>query len=538
MASPQLVEPMRERSEGAWRHLFSITPERPSYKWWVALTVMLCAFIVVMSSATVSVALPPIMTAFGLNIDQAQWIVTAYMIAGAVLIPTVGWLGNRLGNRNVFLISLLVFVAGSALCSFAWSSTSLILFRVLQGIGSGPIMPMALVILNSSFPPRQRGLAMGLYGLGVSFGPAFGPVLGGYVTEYLSWRMVFSVNVVPGILGMLLVMLVLPNTRESVKRSFDLIGLISLSVFLVCLLSALSQGHRFGWDAPMIQRLFVIGGLAFVVFVILELWKEEPLVEVSLYRDPAFAAVSLAGLGVAMAFWGTGFLQTILLQRLMGYTPAQGRPRATARRPEHGPQHAAGRAAGRQGRPALHHLDRPPGAVRPCLLQLFLSDPGSADRLGDVDDHGALRHHRLRVHADERRLPGATAAGKGAHGLGHPDAHPARRRRHPRRGADDHRSATPLGLSHRNPGPAAGVFVARLARRTHAGLGPDGPRGRGGRHGGHEGMGPVGPPSGAAGHGGGVSGLLPGAGHHLPGRHAVYVVPAAAPGEQWIVGSG
>jgi len=323
MASPQLAGPVREQSEGPWQHLFAISPDRPSYKWWVALTVMLSAFIVVMSSATVSVALPPIMTAYGLNIDEAQWIVTAYMIAGAVLIPTVGWLGNRLGNRNVFLISLAVFVVGSALCSFAWSSTSLILFRVVQGIGSGPIMPMALVILNSSFPPRQRGLAMGLYGLGVSFGPAFGPVLGGYVTEYLSWRVVFSVNVIPGIIGMLLVMLVLPNNRESVQRSFDLAGLLCLSVFLVSLLSALSQGHRFGWDAPIIQRLFVVGGLAFVLFLVLELWKEEPLVEVALYRDPAFAAVSIAGLGVAMAFWGTGFLQTILLQRLMGYTPAQ-----------------------------------------------------------------------------------------------------------------------------------------------------------------------------------------------------------------------
>ena len=323
MASPQLVEPLRERTEGAWQHLFGISPERSSYKWWVALTVMLSAFIVVMSGATVSVALPPIMTAFGLNIDEAQWIVTSYMIAGAVLIPTVGWLGNRLGNRNVFLISLVVFVGGSALCSFAWNSTSLILFRVIQGIGGGPIMPMALVILNSSFPPRQRGLAMGLYGLGVSFGPAFGPVLGGYITEYLSWRVVFSVNVIPGIIGMLLVMLVLSNNRESVQRSFDLAGLISLSVFLVCLLSALSQGQRFGWDDPFIQRLFVIGGLAFVVFVVLELWRQEPLVELALYRDPAFAAVSIAGLGVAMAFWGTGFLQTILLQRLMGYTPAQ-----------------------------------------------------------------------------------------------------------------------------------------------------------------------------------------------------------------------
>lgn len=123
-----------------------ISPAWPSYKWWVAGTVMFSAFLTVVNNATVNVALPPIMTAFGLNLDEAQWIITAYMIAGAVLISTVGWLGNWLGNRNLFLLSLLVFVGGATLCGLAWSGPSLILFRVIQGVGSGPIMPMAMVL--------------------------------------------------------------------------------------------------------------------------------------------------------------------------------------------------------------------------------------------------------------------------------------------------------------------------------------------------------------------------------------------------------
>ncbi len=146
-----------------------ITPDSASYKWWVTATVMLSAFLVVVSGAAMNVALPPIMTTFGLNLDQAQWILTAYMIAGAVLIPTVGWLGNRLGNRNLFLLSLLIFVGSSMLCGIAWSGPTLIFFRVLQGIGSGPITPMAMVFLNEAFPAKQRGLAMGLYGMAVSF---------------------------------------------------------------------------------------------------------------------------------------------------------------------------------------------------------------------------------------------------------------------------------------------------------------------------------------------------------------------------------
>jgi len=299
-----------------------IAPAHPSYKWWVAGTVMLSAFLVVVNTATVNVTLPPMMTAFGMNLDQAQWVITAYMIASAVLIPTVGWLGNRLGNRNLMLLSLLVFVGSSALCGLAWSGETLILFRVLQGIGGGPITPMVMVFLAAVFPERQRGLAMGLYGMAAAFGPAIGPVLGGYVTEHLSWRMVFYMNILPGLGCIGLVWLVIPNTRETTRHSLDIAGLLTLTVFLVSLLLALTQGQQQGWDTPYIQRLLLIAGIAFVLFVGLEWFQREPLVDIRLYGNVAFTAISLAILLNAMTFWGTGFLQTILVQRLLDYPPA------------------------------------------------------------------------------------------------------------------------------------------------------------------------------------------------------------------------
>jgi DHA2 family multidrug resistance protein len=300
-----------------------ISPELPSYKWWVAATVMLGSFLVVVSGATVNVALPPIMTAFSLNLDEVQWVITAYMIASAVLIPTVGWLGNRLGNRNLFLLSLLVFISSSALCGLAWSGGVLVFFRILQGVGGGPLIPMAMVMMNEAFPLRERGLAMGLFGLAAAFGPAVGPVLGGYLTDYLSWRAVFYVNVLPGLLCMALVWGVLPGGRDEGRRALDLPGLLALAAFLVSLLIALSQGHRQGWDSPYIQRLLLGAGLAFVAFIAIELWRVEPLVDLRLYGKPAFAIVSVVILLNAMNFWGSNFMQSILMQRTLDFTPAQ-----------------------------------------------------------------------------------------------------------------------------------------------------------------------------------------------------------------------
>jgi MFS transporter, DHA2 family, multidrug resistance protein len=320
---PLKDEPLTHPDPATKLHTSWISPSHPSYKWWVTATVMLGAFLVVVSGATVNVALPPIMTTFSMNLDEVQWVITAYMIASAVLIPTVGWLGNRLGNRNLFLLSLLVFISSSALCGLAWGGSVLIFFRVLQGVGGGPLIPMAMVLLNDAFPPRERGLAMGLFGLAAAFGPAVGPVIGGYLTGYLSWRAVFYLNIVPGILCMGLVFIVLPDIREAQRRSMDLPGLITLAVFLVCLLIALSQGHRHGWDSPFIQQLFVVAGVTLVAFVAIELWWDEPLVDLRLYKNMGFTVVSVVILINAVNFWASNFMQTILMQRTLDYTPAQ-----------------------------------------------------------------------------------------------------------------------------------------------------------------------------------------------------------------------
>ena len=215
--SDPMAHPHRLRS----RQLAGVTPDSPSYKWWVAGTIMLSVFMVLMNLSTVSLALPSVMTTLSMSLDEAQWVVTAYMIASAVVIPTVGWLGNVLGNRNLLLLSLAVFVTGSVLCGLSWSGSALIAFRIVQGMGGGPVLPMALTFVTQAFPPRQRGLALGLYGLGASFAPVIGPVAGGYLTEYIHWRMIFFINLLPGLTGVLLVLLILPQTREKLRRRLD-----------------------------------------------------------------------------------------------------------------------------------------------------------------------------------------------------------------------------------------------------------------------------------------------------------------------------
>lgn len=166
-------------------------------------------------------------------------------------------------------------------------------------------------------------MAMGVFGMAQTSGPILGTVIGGYLTEYLSWRMVFFISFVPGLLCIVLVLLVLPNVREESKRSLDLVGLITMAVFIVSLIVALTQGQRLGWDSPFIQRLLVLCGVSFAVFVIYELNAKEPLVDLRLYGNVTFSAVSILMLLFFMNFTSSTFLQVILVQRVLDYTPAQ-----------------------------------------------------------------------------------------------------------------------------------------------------------------------------------------------------------------------
>jgi DHA2 family multidrug resistance protein len=300
-----------------------LNPESPSFKWWIAFTVTFSSFLVNLSQFAVQVSVPSIMTTFGLSVDQAQWLITGYAIAGAMLMPTLGWLGNRLGNRVLYLLCILTFTTGAGLCAVSWSGASLIACRVFQGLGGGLILPMTMAIGSSAFPLEQRGMAVGVIGIGIALGPALGPVLGGYLTQHFSWRMVFVCTVMLGLVCMTLTVFILPNTREAEPRSLDVMGLLLMSVSVVSLLVALSRGRREGWETAFIQRLFLIAGVGLVLFVVREFCTKEPLIDLRIYGNATFCRVSVLLLLFFMHFVTSHFLQTILLQRLLDFTPVQ-----------------------------------------------------------------------------------------------------------------------------------------------------------------------------------------------------------------------
>jgi len=182
-------------------HRKPLGADSPLYHWWITAALMLGFTTAGLSVTVVQLAFPHIMLSLRADLDDMQWVQTSSMIMQAVMMPSVGWLGSRLGNRRLYLLSLGTFVGGSILCGMAWDVHSLIAFRVVQAIGSGPLFPLTQSIMFQTFPEEKRGLAMGVNSLGFSFGPMVGPVIGGYLLEHASWRTVFYINVPVGILG-------------------------------------------------------------------------------------------------------------------------------------------------------------------------------------------------------------------------------------------------------------------------------------------------------------------------------------------------
>jgi EmrB/QacA subfamily drug resistance transporter len=291
--------------------------------WWPTCGVMLGGLAVALNIGVLNVAIPSMMSSLSTDLDRIQWVQTGYQIIQAVLIPAVGWLGTRLGTKRLFVLSTLIFIPGSALCGLAWDVHSLIFFRILQGIGGGPIMPLSMSILYSTFPPDKRGLALGLSNFSHSFGPAIAPALGGHLIEVLNWRAIFYINVPVGLLSAGIVLFTMPKTQDQRARSFDAIGVFTMASFLILLLLAVSEGRRHGWGSQMIVTLFVVAGASLVAFVVTELKTNQPFVEIRLYKNLPFAMGCLIGFLNTMEFRGTNFLLPIMLQRIYRYTPFQ-----------------------------------------------------------------------------------------------------------------------------------------------------------------------------------------------------------------------
>jgi DHA2 family multidrug resistance protein len=295
----------------------------PLFKWWVAIAVNLGAITMDFGGNVLNVAIPKMMTSFGVSLETIQWVLTGYVVARAVLMPTVGWLGGWIGQRNLYMLSLLCVVGSSVLGGAAWNLETLIVFRVLQGIGAGPLQAIGLVILFESFPPHQRGLAVGLVFIGHSIGAAIAYLLGGYLIEHFSWRATFYLSAPPGVLSLVMGFWVLPNDRGQRRGTIDYWGLIFMSLCLSTLLLALTQGRRHGWDSFYIRLLFAIAGPSFLVFFLIEMYTRAPVIHLSLYRNLAFTMASVASCLNSMSIHSMQFLTALLLQQILGLDALQ-----------------------------------------------------------------------------------------------------------------------------------------------------------------------------------------------------------------------
>jgi EmrB/QacA subfamily drug resistance transporter len=297
--------------------------DTPYYHWWITAALMLGFTTAGLSVTVVNLAFPQIMTSLRAELEVMQWVQTGSLIMQAVMMPSVGWLGARLGNRRLYLWSMSVFIGGSVLCGMAWDVYSLIAFRLLQAVGSGPLFPLTQSIMFQTFPEEKRGLAMGINSLGFSFGPMVGPVLGGYLLEHASWRVVFYINVPVGIVSLVLAYLVLPWPRRQERRHLDAVGLLSMAMFLVTLLLAISEGRTEGWDSQYIVTLFGLALVAGVVFVVTELRSSQPFVELRLFKNVAYTMASLVVFINTLCFMAANFVVTLFLQLHLEYTPLQ-----------------------------------------------------------------------------------------------------------------------------------------------------------------------------------------------------------------------
>jgi len=268
---------------------------------WVLLVVV-GAFMAVLDTTVVDIIVPRLKGPLSTDMYGVQWVITAYMIAAAVGLLIVEWLIKKFGNKWIYIISVAVFTVASFLCGIANSLSFIIIARVLQGFAEAMIMVTAQAMLFSFFPPEKRGVAMGIFALGVAFAPAIGPTLGGYLTEWFSWRAVFFVNVPIGLVLVIFGSLLLPDNDEKREEKLNFTSVAFLTVATVSLLVLLSKGQQYGWfNSPLIVYLAFATFFGALFFIMSEYYSKDSLFDYSLFKNPKYS------LGILIYFVLLGF---------------------------------------------------------------------------------------------------------------------------------------------------------------------------------------------------------------------------------------
>ena len=303
-------------------------------KWLVTISVTFGTLMGAIDASIVNVALPHLRGAVGATLQEITWITTGFAIATVIVMPLTAFLGRLFGQKRVYMASLVLFVASSALCGLAGTLEQLVIFRVLQGFGAGALQPTEQAILRQTFPPEEQGLAMALFGMAVMIGPAVGPTLGGWIVDNFHWSWIFFINLPVGALGLFMVWRFVHEPEDvraanaagaaAQRRNMDWLGIALLAVGLAALQFLLEEGQQKDWfESNLIIGCIAVTVVALVLFVWRELVAPMPAVNVRLFKDPLFASGSAIGAAMFAILLSSMFLLPVFMQELLGFTAMQ-----------------------------------------------------------------------------------------------------------------------------------------------------------------------------------------------------------------------
>jgi DHA2 family multidrug resistance protein len=292
-------------------------------KWLVAIAVVFGVFMAVLDVTVVNIALAKLQAVFGVSLDSIQWVVTGYTLAQTVSIPLFGYLADRYGAKWIYLASLAMFTVASMLCGLSWSNNSMIAFRILQGLGGGALLPLAIAQIFAVFPPAERGRATAAIGIPVLLAPAIGPTLGGYLVQNADWRLIFYLNVPIGVIGFIMGAFILPRSQPNARARLDIVGLALSMAGFASLVYGVGEAASDGWGSPTVIGFSVFGALCLLALVVVELRSADPLLDMRLFKDWNFASGNLITWATRFALFGALFLMPLFLQSLRGLNPQQ-----------------------------------------------------------------------------------------------------------------------------------------------------------------------------------------------------------------------
>ncbi len=294
------------------------------YKWKVLSTVIFGIFMVILDGTVVNVAFQTLREEFGSSINDAQWIISVYVLALGISTPLAGFLADRFGIKRIYLGGLMIFALGSLACGLAPNLTILIAARAVQGFGGGIALPLGLALLLNAFPASEQGMALGFFGIAAIVAPALGPILGGWLVDRGLWRLIFFINPPIGLLGVILGTRFLREQTSDRRPPLDSLGLITEIIGFGAILYGASVAQNQGWSSPSVVVSFVVGGIGLLAFGIVELFvAKAPLLDLRLFTKPVFLNASLIGYVSVIALFGAEFLMPLYLQALRGLTALQ-----------------------------------------------------------------------------------------------------------------------------------------------------------------------------------------------------------------------